>query len=509
MAAPRERRSPLAARTRDGGALISSGSKPTAPPLTLSSSPLGKKNVRHLSPRKFHQLQQQQPQYRLSPLSARNNNDAAPCKERQHTTTTTSAAPRVFEPREPVPWTPAWLPSASPTTHFDVTAVEALLRAAGALGASASTCVGTTTLDAWLQSYEHEFLVYESLEHFVHVKLPEALAFCDKLALQSRRSPSQADRSGSVASQEHLMSSSRFHARLRIALFAHLMERTVFALSQSAALSHAKQPLFQARQEIFRAMFADYDDKRQRANDAQPSNDDNDDDSQADSDSNRPGSDGANSDSSSNRDDPNKHTGVHRSTSTSRSSAYTSTLFGPTAAPRTLAFFLSKVPFALKLREDTARRALRFQRHEAVLRRLVQSLFRSLGAVFHAWQRLVRQKKDERLHEKGAQLTAMVVQQRGLVRAVFVEWSKAALRSRVQELRSCERERRQQHEQLVADLHKEVFLLRERNRELQVELAATITTNNHSTVSVLVDTVAPTATTTNDDERLETETGEK
>ncbi|KAF1326268.1 hypothetical protein FI667_g8588, partial [Globisporangium splendens] len=110
-------------------------------------------------------------------------------------------------------------------------------------------------------------------------------------------------------------------------------------------------------------------------------------------------------------------------------SQYDSTLYDPTTAPRTLGFFLTKVPYVLKLREDTQRRELRFKRNQVVLRRIVQSLYRSLGSVFNAWKLLVCHKKDERLNNKGAQLTAMVVQQRGLVRSVFVEWSKVALRS--------------------------------------------------------------------------------
>ncbi|GAB9474053.1 hypothetical protein Gpo141_00011194 [Globisporangium polare] len=64
----------------------------------------------------------------------------------------------------------------------------------------------------------------------------------------------------------------------------------------------------------------------------------------------------------------------------------------------------------------------------------------------------------------------MVVQQRGLVRSVFVEWSKATLRSKIKEMKANELEMKQQHEQVLADLNREIFLLREKNYELQLEL---------------------------------------
>lgn len=513
-----------------GGGTTANSTKPRAPQCA-STSPLGR-SLRHVSPRKFHQLQQQQRAavlraLPLSPLLARVEGGGitnAPREQQEEKTA-------VYEPREPVPWNPAWLPTAPGATRSDTKAVETLLRAAGALGASSATRVGTMTLDAWLQSYEQEFLVYESLEHFVRVKLPEALAFCEKMAEQSRsRRPDEQHGPAATSDneQQQQLPSSRFHVRLRIAVFAHLVERTVFALSQSAALSHAKKPLFQARQEIFRAMFADYDKRqpgeeagggeddsfgsrprrrRRSANGSRPGKDDDDnDDDGNDSDSNGSGrKEHSDEDSSAAGDDVREKSAPSRAASRSQhtkaTDRYTSTLYGPTAAPRTLAFFIAKVPFALKLGEDTQRRELRFQRNQVVLRRIVQSLYRSLGSVFHAWKLLVRQKKDERLSSKGAQLTAMVVQQRGLVRSVFVEWSKATLRSRIQEIRSSELARRQQHEQVVADLHKEIFLLRERNRELQLELAESqcyrpVSRKLRSPASPAVELVPPTTATT-------------
>ncbi|GAB9474052.1 hypothetical protein Gpo141_00011194 [Globisporangium polare] len=421
----------------------------------------------------------------LSPLSARVDSDHNPPTQKVNDTGYAEGA-KIYEPRESVPWNPAWLPE-STTDQANAKAAESLLLAAGAMGASPSTKFGNMTLESWLQSYEQDFLLYESLEKFIQVKLPEALAFCDKIEQQSCSAPTAGglgDPSSAGTPGSGQSPSSRFHVRLRIAVYAHLVERTVFALAQSAALSHAKKVLFQARQEIFRAMFADYDKKssadgaspdaeddqqrghasrgrrRRRSNDSQPRG----------TDSDRPDTTTEDRDSGSDRDGSEDSDNDRASKPIKKSSRGTSSLYGPTAAPRTLAFFLTKVPYTLKLREDTQRRALRFKRNQVVLRRIVQSLYRSLGSVFHAWKLLVRHKKEERLNNKGAQLTAMVVQQRGLVRSVFVEWSKATLRSKIKEMKANELEMKQQHEQVLADLNREIFLLREKNYELQLEL---------------------------------------
>lgn len=427
----------------------------------------------------------------LSPLSPRVESDLNSSKHKDANDNSYAESANICGSREPVPWNPAWLPEAS-SDQANKKAVEALLLAAGAMGASPSTKFGTMTLEAWLQSYEQDFLVYESLEKFIQVKLPEALAFCDKIEQQSSSSPATGSlgNPASTVPPARQMPSSRFHVRLRIAVYAHLVERTIFALTQSAALSHAKKILFQARQEIFRAMFADYDKKsdeasfdneeeqqhgtagrrwrrrRRRLNESQPGDNGDGSNPPATTGDERDPSDSSDRDGS--EDSESDH--VNKSSTKSSRDTSSSSLYGPTAAPRTLAFFLTKVPYTLKLREDTQRRALRFKRNQVVLRRIVQSLYQSLGSVFHAWKLLIRHKKEERLNNKGAQLTAMVVQQRGLVRSVFVEWSKATLRSKMKEMKSNELELKQQHEQVLADLHREIFLLREKNYELQHEL---------------------------------------
>lgn len=469
---------------RHGDGSSARAAKPRAPPLSTHCLAGGASPLRHVSPRKFHQIQQQQRAavlraMPLSPLSARTERESTPGR-------TESERSVVYEPREPVPWNPAWLsePALSGADATNTKAVEALLRAAGAMGSSPTTSVGNMTLDAWLESYEREFLTFESLEKFVQVKLPEALAFCDKIEQQSRASASSSN-THSAGAASGAFPSSRFHVRLRVAVFAHLVERTVFALAQSASLAHAKRTLFQARQEIFRAMFADYD-ARPSAASEQTSGPGDSDASDEDEDESRTktrsqrrqrqGTRAKTEDSGSERNDSDASSSDTDADASARSrsrkpkSRYDSTQYGPTAAPRTLAFFLTKVPFALKLREDTQRRAVRFKRHQVVLRRIVQSLYRSLGSVFHAWKLLVRQKREERLNNKGAQLTAMVVQQRGLVRSVFVEWSKATLRARIKAMKTNERELKQQHEQVLGDLHREIFLLRERTRALELEL---------------------------------------
>lgn len=417
---------------------------------------------RHLSPRKFQQVQREQRaallrSLPLSPLSL---------------TQTASAARVVSASRDPVPWNPAWLPSDAVGHHRDgvkdAREDESDRHSSNpwAPPRGFDVAVGTVRLHEWVRQYELDFVRFESLDKLALVKIPEALALADKLlhlhnmtanqrnALATPDSPGKRKhlqrhpqpRQASSSDDEF---SARFYERFRIAVFAHLMDRAVLALVQSAALSHARSTLLLARQELMSAIFADYE-GQQRVQGAERR-------------SKRPttaGSDG------SDQDNCDEAIGATTSRANHTTANHDSEL-----KPRTLSFFLRKTPFAVKMREESRRRAEGFARHEVVLRRVIQSLYRSLGSVFHAWKRFAQTKREERLSRKGAQLTAMVVLHRGLVRSTFVEWSKAALRSKVRRMQDREAETARVRQQEVADLRNEMFVLREKNMRLQKQLA--------------------------------------
>lgn len=306
---------------------------------------------------------------------------------------------------------------------------------------------GPTSFERWLQDYEQDMLHFESLEKFFQVKIPEALAFGEKL--QNLAAAARIGDSGALLA-------TRFPERLRIALFAHVLESTVFALMRSASLGHAKKTLLLARQELMRAIFADYDgvddvssatsarrSRRRRISAASGDQQNSGDSISSDSD-----------------DDNGRDKGGGGLIQEQN------VLPDYSATANTLEFFLTKTPFALKLQQDTQRRAVRFKQHQVILRRIIHSMYRSLGSVFHAWQRFVQQRREDRLNQKGAQVTALIVLQRGLIRSVFVEWSKCTLLSKIRALQARETQTKMQHEQVLADLREEIFLLREKNRLL-------------------------------------------
>lgn len=302
---------------------------------------------------------------------------------------------------------------------------------------------GTTSFEQWLQDYEQDMLHFESLEKFFQVKIPEALAFGEKL--QNLAATEDIGDSGAFLV-------TRFPERLRIGLFAHILETTVFALMRSASLGHAKKTLLLARQELMRAIFADYD-----GVDAIPS-------ASSTHRSHRRRSSAASGDQQNSGDSNSSESDEDHGSSKGNDDLDQKLDYS--ATPNTLEFFLTKTPFALKLQQDSQRRAVRFKQHQVILRRIIHSMYRSLGSVFHAWQRFVQQRREDRLNQKGAQVTALIVLQRGLIRSVFVEWSKCTLLSKIRALQTRETQTKMQHEQVLADLREEIFLLREKNRLL-------------------------------------------
>ncbi|KAJ0398350.1 hypothetical protein P43SY_004216 [Pythium insidiosum] len=497
-------------------------SSPTPPPHAARKVVL--QSTLHLSPRKFHRLQQQQRNavlrgmLPLSPLSPRRQQQQQPNDDAVKPTPT-FAAPSVVERCDPVPWNPAWLPVAVETAVLPAVAMippsmagltESTLPALSAAQRPSAQGVSyaSMSLDSWLHRFEQDVLQFESLEAFAQVKVAEALAFCEQMELhieeQAMLEAGQPVRP-TAATTAHaagasaptvappLTATARFPARFRIAVFASLVERAVLALTQSAALGHLKPLLLQARQELFRAIFVDYDpplpserrrkrtqstDGLQQDSSSSSSSDDNgqedDDEEDLEDDENEAhdvdttiGISSAQRRSS--RLEFRRQQRIAQQRSRRRMMQHPSVRLGPDT-PRTLGFFLSRIPFALKLQEDTQRRAVRFQRHQVVMRRIVQSMFRSLGSVFHAWKIHVRQKREERLNEKGAQLTAMVVMQRGLVRTLFVEWSKVTLKAKLRKMQDREMDVKQKHDERINALHKELFVLREQNNQLHEQL---------------------------------------
>ncbi|RLN93214.1 hypothetical protein BBJ28_00017678 [Nothophytophthora sp. Chile5] len=422
---------------------------------------ISKTSPRHVSPRKFQQLQQEKRTkvlrgMPLSPLSARRK------LERAHTSEGSNLSPRRHHQNEFDPWNLGWLPRSPTGARNDAEhrktnrRTSRLVKEGGAAGLS----YAATMFDEWLESYEREFLVFESLEKFFHVKVPEALAFCEK----AKQQPSTRGSSPSAF---------RFQRRLRVSVFAHLMERTIAAMAQSASFAHPQTQtlLLQARQELFRAIFADYDTPIRAENDQSlPST----------SRRRRRTTESGSADDEAKGGDSDTDGDSNDDTSSSPPTDPSSPSLSDSTTPRTLSFFLSKIPYALKVQDDSQHRALHFKRDQTVLRRIVQTMYQSLGTMFHAWQQLVRRRKEERMQRKGAQLTAMIVMQRGLKRSVFVEWTKVTLHGKLHALQAAHLEQGKQHQKALAELRHEIFLLHEKNAALQ---AAQRSTTQQSTSS--------------------------
>jgi len=76
-----------------------------------------------------------------------------------------------------------------------------------------------------------------------------------------------------------------------------------------------------------------------------------------------------------------------------------------------------------------------FHKHQAVLRKLIHSMYKSVGSVFQAWKMFTRTKKEEMLGKKAAKITSRILALRGQCRMTFVSWVRFTLAAKVERYR--------------------------------------------------------------------------
>ncbi|EQC36910.1 hypothetical protein SDRG_05738 [Saprolegnia diclina VS20] len=124
--------------------------------------------------------------------------------------------------------------------------------------------------------------------------------------------------------------------------------------------------------------------------------------------------------------------------------------------PRTLSFFLAKAPYFTQLRLEVTKKDAEFRKHQAVLRKLIQSTFQNVGSVFQAWKMHTRTKKEDRLAKKATEITGRVLAKRGQARIAFVSWARYVMAVRLEKMRLKEAHLLREHSQLVLDLRKQL-----------------------------------------------------
>ncbi|OQS06199.1 hypothetical protein THRCLA_20419 [Thraustotheca clavata] len=147
--------------------------------------------------------------------------------------------------------------------------------------------------------------------------------------------------------------------------------------------------------------------------------------------------------------------------------------------PHTLSYFLAKLPYFLQLRKETGRKDEDFRKHQAVLKKLIQTMFQNVGSVFQAWKMYTRSKREDRLGKKAAQVTGKVLANRGLVRLAFIYWAQHIATIKLEKQRykgsevshtEIEKHLQREHSQALADLKKQLNQANESILLLKAEL---------------------------------------
>ncbi|KAH9145143.1 hypothetical protein AeRB84_010958 [Aphanomyces euteiches] len=138
--------------------------------------------------------------------------------------------------------------------------------------------------------------------------------------------------------------------------------------------------------------------------------------------------------------------------------------------PRTLSFFLQKMPHVIALRLEQEKKAMDFHKHQAVLQKLIQTMFKNVGSVFQAWKLFAKAQREERLSKKAAKITRTILATRNQTRLVFVSWARHCLVAKLeaQRLRGIQLER--EHTLRVAELKKSMAQSTDTIDRLQAEL---------------------------------------
>ncbi|RLO11056.1 hypothetical protein DYB28_009759, partial [Aphanomyces astaci] len=127
-----------------------------------------------------------------------------------------------------------------------------------------------------------------------------------------------------------------------------------------------------------------------------------------------------------------------------------------THTPRAISFFIQKMPYFIELRLENDKKDQDFNKHQAVLQKLIQSMFKNIGSVFQAWKMFAKTKREDRLSKKAAKITSAILAKRGQGRLAFLSWARYCLQTRVKKLRFKEVQVEREHMLRMGDLKKQL-----------------------------------------------------
>ncbi|KAF0699987.1 Aste57867_9467 [Aphanomyces stellatus] len=221
----------------------------------------------------------------------------------------------------------------------------------------------------------------------------------------------------------------RFRAAVRLLVVCNLLERVAFALATSETFKRYSWSIFTIRDELLRMVFSDMADDDVAA------------------------------------DDPH--------------------------VPRALSFFIQKMPYFIELRMENDKKDQDFNKHQAVLQKLIQSMFKNIGSVFQAWKMFAKTRRDERLSKKAAKITGQIVAKRGQVRLTFVSWARHCLQKRVEKHKLSEVQLERDHTVRMGELKKQLSQANDSMALLKAELHALKIVHNKQVVDqVILDEMA-------------------
>ncbi|ETV69357.1 hypothetical protein H257_14964 [Aphanomyces astaci] len=152
-----------------------------------------------------------------------------------------------------------------------------------------------------------------------------------------------------------------------------------------------------------------------------------------------------------------------------------------THTPRAISFFIQKMPYFIELRLENDKKDQDFNKHQAVLQKLIQSMFKSIGSVFQAWKMFAKTKREDRLSKKAAKITSTILAKRGQGRLAFLSWARYCLQTRVKKLRFKEVQVEREHMLRMGDLKKQLSQSNDAIAHLKAEVHVLRTAQNKET----------------------------
>ncbi|RHY27972.1 hypothetical protein DYB32_006381 [Aphanomyces invadans] len=138
--------------------------------------------------------------------------------------------------------------------------------------------------------------------------------------------------------------------------------------------------------------------------------------------------------------------------------------------PRAVSYFIQKMPYFIELRLENDKKDQDFNKHQAVLQKLIQSMFKNIGSVFQAWKMFAKTKREDRLSKKAAKITSAILSKRGQGRLAFLSWARYCLHTRLEKQRFKEVQVERDHMLRIGDLKKQLSQSNDTIAHLKAEL---------------------------------------